>query len=90
MTDVLLHIMTASDDFSSNRFLGMDLARISELDQNIHARGNGTMSRFFFRLSPPNNSTAIVHLKFFVNSVLKREIVINGVGQTGKFLPSNQ
>ena len=91
MVEVLLHIWTASDDWSTNnQFLGMSMGRISELDQEIIARGNGTMERFFFRLAD-NNSTSLVHLKFFVNGDMKREIIIDSVGQGfQKFLPANQ
>jgi len=90
MVEEILHIWTASNDFGSPQFLGMDMARITALDQEINARGNGRMERFFFRLAD-NNSTAIVHLKFYVNDVLKREIIIDSVGQGfQKFLPANQ
>ena len=89
MVEVLLHLWRASWFFSNNQHQMMDLTRFSEVEEEMFARGNGTMERFILRVHR-NDSTSIVHLKFFVNGNLLREIVLDGALQTGTFLPSNQ
>lgn len=92
MADVILVPLIYSADRNTNlQYENMDLGRISQDENTIHAPRSGNMRRFYMRVKE-NNGTGLATLSWFKNGILQPNdvIEISGIGATGSFLPISQ